>query len=203
MALRIYGNLRSSTFRVVWAAEELDLDYTLVPVATAATDAALLALNANGKIPVVDDDGLVLWESMAINLHLARREGGPLGPTGAAEDARMQMWSFWVTGECLTDAFAILAHRVLLAPARRAPDVADAAWQRLQRPLGVIDRHLEVEGHLVGGRFTIADLNVASVLGWLTAAGQSLAPHGHLVHWLARCAERPAARRCQAMAASE
>ena len=66
---------------------------------------------------------------------------------------------------------------------------------RLQRPLGVID------GHLVGQRFTIADLNVASVIGWLAAADRDLSAYPNLSIWLTACAGRPAAKRGTAMAA--
>jgi glutathione S-transferase len=72
---------------------------------------------------------------------------------------------------------------------------------RLQRPLAVVDGHLGQHGHLVGQRFTMADLNVASVIGWLAAADRDLAAYPDLSTWLAECAGRPAAKKCTAMAA--
>ena len=85
MALKIYGVARSRAFRTLWMAKELGLDYEHVKVdfATGATrTAAHLALNPNGQVPVIDDNGFVLWESMAINLYLAKKYGvGTLYPT--------------------------------------------------------------------------------------------------------------------------
>lgn len=76
MSLKIYGVARSRTFRTLWMAKELGLDYEHLTVdfATGETRTpAHLALNPNGHIPVIDDDGFVLWESMAINLYLAKK----------------------------------------------------------------------------------------------------------------------------------
>ena len=203
MTLKIYGNMRSSTFRVVWAAEELGLDYRLAEIETEAcsSDPTLASLNPNKKIPVIDDDGMILWESMAINLYLARMAGGALAPGNNVEDAEMQMWSFWVSGECLTDCFGVLSHTVLLPEAQRSIEAVQASMARLKQPLAVVDNHLGQHGHLVGQRFTIADLNVASVIGWLAAADRDLAAYPHLSTWLAACAGRPAAKKCSSMAA--
>jgi len=99
MALKIYGVARSRAFRVLWMAKELGLDYEHVKVdfATGETRApAHLALNPNGHVPVIDDDGFVLWESMAINLYLAKKYGaGGLYPTRLGDEARAWQWSFW------------------------------------------------------------------------------------------------------------
>ena len=204
MTLKIYGNMRSSSFRVVWVAEELRLDYRLVKIETEAcsSDPTLVALNPNKKIPVIDDDGTILWESMAINLYLARKVGGPLAPKNDVEDAEMQMWSFWVSGECLTDCFDVLSHTVLLPDERRSIETVQASIARLQRPLAVVDGHLAQHRYLVGQRFTMADLNVASVIGWLAAADLDLSAYPDLSIWLAACAGRSAARKCTAMAAN-
>ena len=85
MTLKIYGVARSRAFRTLWMAKELGLDYEHVKVdfATGETRTpAHLALNPNGQVPVIDDNGFVLWESMAINLNLAKKYGvGTLYPT--------------------------------------------------------------------------------------------------------------------------
>ncbi|HEV2302443.1 MAG TPA: glutathione S-transferase N-terminal domain-containing protein, partial [Stellaceae bacterium] len=80
-ALRIYGVARSRAFRTLWMAGELGLDYEQVPVDLGETRSpAYLAVNPNGHIPAIDDEGFILWESMAINLYLAKKYG-----SGAAE----------------------------------------------------------------------------------------------------------------------
>jgi glutathione S-transferase len=88
MALKIYGVARSRAFRILWMAKELGLDYEHVKVdfATGETQQpGFLALNPNGHIPVIDDDGFILWESMTINLYLAKKYGaGGLRPGSRA-----------------------------------------------------------------------------------------------------------------------
>jgi glutathione S-transferase len=90
MALKIYGVARSRTARVLWMAKELGLDYEHVKVdfATGETrQPAHLALNPNGHVPVIDDDGVILWESMAINL-ISPRNTVPAGSIRTASRTR-------------------------------------------------------------------------------------------------------------------
>src|SRR5438034_9997453 len=76
MALKIYGIPRSRAFRTLWMAKELGLEYENIPIdfANNGTRAPeYLRINPNGHVPTIDDDGVVLWESMAINLYLAKK----------------------------------------------------------------------------------------------------------------------------------
>lgn len=98
MALRIYGVEGSRAFRVYWLARELGLEFEAVPthfLGGATRTPEFLSINPNGRIPVIVDDGFCLWESMAINLYLARKHGGSLAPQGLREEALATQWSFW------------------------------------------------------------------------------------------------------------
>ena len=90
--LKIYGVARSRAFRVLWMAQELGLDYEHVKVDFASgetRESGFLALNPNGQVPVIDDDGFILWESMAINLYLAKKYGmGGLYPSRLEDEGR-------------------------------------------------------------------------------------------------------------------
>ena len=68
-------------------------------------------VNPNGHIPTMDDYGLVLHESLAINLYIAKKHGGPLAPKDLAEDAVMTMWSLWAANELDVNALQVLTHR--------------------------------------------------------------------------------------------
>ena len=203
-ALRIYGVPRSRAFRTLWMAEELGLPYELVPVhqRDAAGDAALRRVNPNGQIPAIEDGDATLWESMAINLYLARKHGGPLAPADPVEDGRILQWSFWVVTACEAPAFRVLRHRFLLPEGERRAEEAEAGLRQLARPLGVLDGELAAKEHLVGGRFTVADLNLASILAWLRAASVDLGGWPAVAAWLGRCLRRPAARRATALQAA-
>ncbi|KAA2213802.1 glutathione S-transferase family protein [Teichococcus oryzae] len=205
MALKIYGVLRSRATRTVWLARELGIPFEHVPVIQSyrlpdprAADAPFntaspdfLKLNPNGRVPVVVDDGLVLFESLAINLHLARKHGGELAPRDAAEDALMTQWGFWAATEVEPFSLQIQTHR----PAGPKHDMAraEAAAATLARPLAALEAALRAGGGwLVGGRFTVADLNTAEILRYAQADAGLFAKYPAVGAWIAACQSRPA-----------
>jgi len=198
MALNIYGVARSRTFRTLWMAKELGLDYAHVKVDFATGDtqtAAHLALNPNGHVPVIDDNGFVLWESMAINLYLAKKyRAGTLYPTRLEDEARAWQWSFWGMTEVERPVLTALFNRAILPEDKRDTAAADAAEQQLAQPLRVLDDAIGHSANLLGDNFTVADLNVASILSWARPAQIDMAPFPRVAEWLKNCAERPAAR---------
>jgi len=198
MALKIFGVARSRTFRTLWMAKELGLDYEHVKVDFATGDtqtAAHLALNPNGHVPVIDDNGFVLWESMAINLYLAKKYGAAtLYPTRLEDEARAWQWSFWGMTEVERPVLTALFNRAILPEDKRDAAAADAAEQHLAQPLRVLDDAIGHSANLLGDNFTVADLNVASILSWARPAQIDLARFPRVAEWLKNCAERPAAR---------
>lgn len=87
MALKLYGVPRSRAARNLWCLGELGLPYELVRVAQGPQGSGspdFVRLNPNARIPALDDDGLVIFESLAINLYLARK-AGRLWPTDTQE----------------------------------------------------------------------------------------------------------------------
>ena len=95
--LHLYGVPWSRASNCIWMLEEIGVEYELHQIEPKSSE--LLALNPNGKVPVLVDDGLVMWESMAINLYLAERFKSSLGPIDLAEKALMLQWSFWAENE--------------------------------------------------------------------------------------------------------
>lgn len=203
MALKIYGVARSRTARVLWMAKELKLDYEHIKVDFAAGDTRRpehLALNPNGHVPVIDDDGLILWESMAINLYLAKKyDKSGLYPARPEDEARAWQWSFWGMTEVERPLLTALLNRAVYPERERDAAAADQAEKSLAQPLGVLDGVLGRTAYLVGDRFTVADLNVASILAWARPAQIDIAPFPRVAEWLKNCAERPAARAVRQM----
>jgi len=194
MSLTLYGIAQSRAARSLWMLEELGVPYTHVQTDfrgdTRTPD--YLAVNPNGRIPALDDNGLIVWESMAINLYLARKFGGPLAAADLAEEAALLMWSFWVMTECERDAMAVLLHGLVLPADKRNPQYAAEAANRLKTPLRVLEAHLRENEYVAAPRFTVADLNLASILLGLRAAPQLLAAHPRVAAWLAGSLARPA-----------
>jgi glutathione S-transferase len=194
--ITLYGTSRSRASRSLLALVELGLDYRHVPTApgTDSRHADFLKLNPNGKIPCLDDDGLIVWESLAINLYLADRYGAPpLWPADARARAPIYQWSFWAKTELGPKSRAVY----------RAQAAQDSAAERTARgalcdTLALLEHALDVRPYLLGETFSLADLNLAAslsepqegghVYGW---ADFDLASLPRLAVWLARCTARP------------
>jgi glutathione S-transferase len=199
MTVKIYGVARSRAFRTLWMAGELGLSYEHVKIdfadgGTRRPD--YLAINPNGHVPAIDDDGFRLWESMAINLYLAKKYGsgaGGLYPQSLQDEARAWQWSCWGMTEVERPALTALLSRI--GPEdRRDAAAADAAERALAAPLKVLDAALTGTPFLLGARFTVADLNVASILAWARQARVSLSAVPKAEAWLKACHDRPAAQ---------
>jgi glutathione S-transferase len=203
MTLKIYGVAASRAVRTLWMAEELGLTYEHVPVhymGGGAKTPEMLALNPNGHIPVIDDDGVVVWESLAINLYLARKHGGTLAAASLPEEAALLQWSFWAANECEKDALTILMHRQALPADQRDLTIAEKAAQRLRAPFAVLEGHLLQREYLLGERFTVADINVVSVLNWARPDTELMAEHTMVAAWIKRCISRDAFQIVKALA---
>jgi glutathione S-transferase len=137
----------------------------------------------------------VLHESLAINLYLAKKHGGPLAPANIAEDGEMGMWSLWAATEVEPHAINVLYHRIVNRTGPKDPKIADAAVEALKAPFAVLDRALARNGWLVGGRFTVADINVVEIVRYAQAAPELFDAKPRVKSWLAACQARPAFRK--------
>ncbi len=199
--LKIYGHPLSRTFRNLWLVEELGIPYENIPVAPGPTGSRLpefLAINPNGRVPAIDDDGLVLWESLAINFYLAKKHGGPLQPSGIVGEALGLKWSYWAVNEVERPIGLWAKHALVLPEAECQADVRDSAFGELKAPLAVLDKALEAQVWLAEpDRFTVADLNVAAIL--YRALWADLKQFPRVDKWLRSVWERPAARKIRAL----
>ncbi|HEX3536188.1 MAG TPA: glutathione S-transferase family protein [Stellaceae bacterium] len=198
MALKIYGIPRSRAFRTLWMAKELGIDYENVPTDFASGGTRTpeyLRINPNAHVPAINDGGFVLWESMAINLYLAKKySAGTLYPARIEDEARTWQWSFWGMTEVERPVLTALFNRALLPDDQRDAAAADEAERQLRQPLKVLDGAVSKTPYLIGDSFTVADLNVASILSWARPARIDLAGVPKMADWFKRCADRPAAR---------
>src|SRR5208282_1358404 len=141
--LKIYGIPRSRAFRTLWLAKELGLDYDNIAVDFASGETReppYLKINPNGHVPAIEDSGFVLWESMAINLYLAKKYGlGTLYPAGLEDEARAWQWSFWGITEIERHVLTAMFNRAIYPEDKRDAMAADTAEQELQHPLGVLN----------------------------------------------------------------
>ena len=194
--LRIYGIARTRAFRALWMAKELGLDYEHMPIEiddAGASAPEFLKLNPNGRLPFIEDDGFVLFESLAITLYLAKKHAnGKLYPGTLEGEASAWQWSFWAIAEVDRGVNIWSLHAVRLPEAERDPAKRDEALKVVAAPFKVLDAALAQQPYLLGNDFTVADLNVAAVIS--RAVDMDLSAVPNLKAWLTRCLERPAAR---------
>jgi len=197
--LRIYGSARSRAVRTLWMAAELGLPYEHLDYAPRSPETRTpqyLALNPNGRVPTVDDDGFVLSESMAINFYLARKHG-KLYPTDAKNEALAWQWSLWETDRLDRQMTLYANNATVLPEAQRNPTIAKAVWEEIVAALGVLEIALGKVRWLAGSEFSVADLNVASAM--FRALSFDLTKWPHVNEWLHRCWDRPAGKQARAM----
>lgn len=197
--LRIHGSARSRALRTLWMAAELGLQYEhddILPRSPETKTAEFRALNPNGRVPTVEDDGFVLSESMAINLYLAKKHN-KLYPAGPRNEALAWQWSFWETDRLDRQIVNYVNHAVALPEVDRKPEVAKAAWAEIEPAMDVLETALSKTEWLAGPEFSVADLNVAAAL--YRGLSIDLARWPKVNAWLHRCWDRPAAKQAKAM----
>ena len=205
--LTIYGVTRSRASRIIWLCHEIGIPFKQVPVIQAyrlsdpdagdapmnTRSASFLKISPQGAIPVLQDGDLVLSESLACTLYLARKYGQPFGPADAAEDALMTQWSFYGCTSIEQDALTILfLHRPGQSQSGADMAAVTNAADRLIRPLRVLEDHLAQNGYMIGRRFTVADINMAEIVRYAQSMGELIEQFPAVRAWLSDCQARPA-----------
>src|SRR5262249_16796103 len=155
-----------------------------------SSDLEYIRLNPNARIPTLVDGDLVLWESMAINLYLAQKYAGPMHCVDPKVLGLATQWSFWVMLEMEALLLDLLQHRAVLPEFARDASYAERDQLLLRRPLGVLNSALNGRDYLTDSNFTVADLNVASILAWGKMGRLVLSSHSNLARWLDSCLAR-------------
>jgi glutathione S-transferase len=192
--LKIYGTVYSRTYRPIWAALELGLDFDLIEVDSHTDDVRkpeYLELNPNGLIPTIKDGEFVLWESYATTTYLAKKHGGPLAPANLEEDALNMQWTLWGLHYLEAGGVALVQDN-FLPEDERNPNIHAEVQEMLAKPLGVLEGHLAEREYILGDRFTITDLNVAANLAPVLRFDFDLSSYPKVAAWLKKCATRPA-----------
>jgi glutathione S-transferase len=197
--LKIYGAAHSRAFRVIWLANEINVPYQHIPVTFGVPDAQckepwFLALNPNGRLPVIDDDGFVMWESAAINLYLAEKYKGSLYPSSPQERGRMLQWTFFVSNHVEPPLLTLFRNRVFYPPEQRNAALADTAEKELRQSLVILEQELARKPFFGGPQWGMADFMVACVLYVLTRLNLDLTAYPKLDAWLIASINRPAAQ---------
>jgi GST-like protein len=195
--IRLYTAPTPNGRKVSIALEELGLPYEVERVKIDAGEQlapAFLAKNPNHKIPVLDDDGLVIWESGAILLHLAEKHGKLL-PADPAGRIHAIQYAFFQTGG-IGPNLGRLGAQLMKPQAERNKEIVELFGDEVSRLLAVLDRILDDGRPYLAGEYSIGDIMHfpwLQPLHWLKAP--PLMEQANVVKWVERIAERPAVQR--------
>lgn len=166
--IKIYapgGNpsLNSSAGRCFLILEEIGLEYEHVGLEMSKGEhksEEYLNINPNGKIPCLNDNGFVIWESMAINTYLAREYKPELLSYGAQNQSLVDQWNYWVISEYQTPIVKIAIHMRRVKEEERDMEMIKTETQKILKMNELLDKNLEGKDFLVGNSLSLADLHV-------------------------------------------
>jgi GST-like protein len=190
--IEVHAFATPNSVKVLTTLEELGLQYELKPVNVRKGEQkneAFLALNPNGKVPVLVDDGFVLTESAAILIYLAEKTGKLLPQDSASRTRVFEQLFFHASG--LSPAFGNAGFFKRSSPSPQP--IAEARFMtESERLLGLLDTKLASQPFMAGEEFTIADI---AHFGWMWRIqfpGLTLDGRPNLSHWFETVAARPA-----------
>lgn len=194
--LKVYGYPNSRSLRITWLLEELglDYDYQLIDFSKGDNRApAFLSMNPAGKVPVIQDNELVLFESAAIVSHLADSYGDSaiIPAVGSAARGLFMQWSYFAVCELEQPLWTMAKHKFALPAEHRVKEVfATAGWE-FQQALKVLSQGLGEQDYLLGDSFTAVDILIAHTLQWGIKFEQPI-PQANLNAYRERLMSRPA-----------
>jgi len=199
--IKLYTAPAPNPRKISIALEELGLDYDIVRVNLAEEEQKqdwFLALNPNHKVPVLEDEGLVIWESGAILLHLAEKHGALLPKDPAGRLAAIQ-YTFFQTGG-IGPNLGRLGAAVRAPEETRNAEMVEIFSGEVDRLLGVIDRILADGREYLAGEYSIGDImHYPWLVFLLNLRAPMLMKRERVVAWLERIGERPAVKRGMAI----
>jgi glutathione S-transferase len=179
----------------------IPLEVELVDLIRGAQRApAFLAKNPNGKVPVLEDGDLVLWESTAIIRYLA--EGSPLVPTSRRAAIEVTRWLSWQLAHLAPAMSKVAFERIVKRlTGRGEPDPVrvEEGITELTALTATFDAHLAATDY-VAGPLSLADFALAAHYSMAGAIGLDLAPYRHVAGWLTRISARDSMKRALAEA---
>jgi glutathione S-transferase len=194
--LRIWGRITSvNVQKVVWAADELGIAYERVDAGGAFGVVATpeyRRMNPNSLVPVIEEDGFVLWESNAIVRYLAAKHApGTLWPDDLRLRADADRWMDWQATTftpAMRDAFW---HLVRTAPEKRDAAAIEASRVASEKAAAILDAHLAGRAWAAGNGFSPADIALGCAAHRWLHLPLEREPRPQIERWYASLRSRP------------
>jgi glutathione S-transferase len=193
--LRIWGRTNSvNVKKALWCAEELGLKHERIDAGMqfgVVDTPEYRRMNPMGRVPTIDDDGFVLWESHTIVRYLcAKHSAGNLWPTDLRLRAGAERWMDWAFSfqAAMRDVFWGL---IRTPPEKRDAKAIAAGCKQSAELAAMLDAHLAARPYVAGASFTMGDIPIGcEVQRWLRVPIER-PPLPHLEAWFERLRERP------------
>jgi glutathione S-transferase len=197
--MRLYHNpLSSNARRVLLVASQLgiQLEQVFIDLGKEADRQRLKEVNICGKVPVLEDDGFLLWESCAIMQYLADKHGAEaLYPKELKARADVNRWMFFAA-QHFSPAIGILTWEYLWKKfvTGQDPDPVEIAKGEafVHQHAAVLDQHLATRQWISGDRLTLADFALAAPMMYVSRAKVPVEKYRHLLAWFERMQQLPA-----------
>ena len=195
--IKIWGrNTSVNVQKVMWAVGELGLPHERIDVGGSFgknNEPAYLAMNPNGLVPTLEEDGFVLWESNAIDRYLAAKYGaGTLEPSDMRARGRAGSWMDWqltVAAPAITPVFWGL---VRTPPEKRDQAAIEAGKIKAIATMKIVDAHLANSAFVAGDTLSMGDIPVALMAYRFRRLVPERPALDHVERWFAAIEQRPA-----------
>lgn len=151
-----------------------------------------LKVNPNGKIPALIDGEYTIWESMGINFYIADKYKPQLLGNDPMQRGLVHQWSFWAIADLQAPIIEVFIQLVFVPEEKRDASVIEKAMSKLPALLATLEQELQGRNYLLGDDFSLADLNVASVVSICDKINFSLEQYKNVSQWRNRISERSA-----------
>lgn len=193
--LKIWGRKTSSNVqKVLWACDELGLTFERTDLGGpfGGNDTAdYLAKNPNGRIPTIDDDGFILWESnVCVRYLAAKHDDGGLYPTDLKFRAEADQWMDWQQTMLCGPLLPFFVSLVFTAPEDRNEAATAANREATAKQFAILDAHFAGRKFVAGADFTMGDIPVGVWTRRWFAVDQDRPSLPHLEAWYERLTER-------------
>ena len=193
--LHIWGRMSSiNVKKVVWTAQELGLDFQRTEAGGqfgVVTTPDYMQLNPNSTVPVLEDDGFVLWESNVIVRYLCAKHAlGDLCPSDLQQRFDAERWMEWQQTTVNPASRPGFWNLIRTPLAERDPAVIAASNAAVERLMATLDAHLAERDFMLGERFTMADIPMACEVHRWFGLPQARESRPHIERWYARVSAR-------------
>ncbi len=194
--LHIWGRMSSiNVKKVVWTAQELGLDFQRLDAGGAfglVKTPEYMRLNPNSLVPVIEDDGFVLWESNTIVRYLCASRESPLSPSDLHQRFDAERWMDWQQTTVNPASRAGFWQLIRTPPAQQNPTVISEFNAAVEALMATLDAHLAGRSFLVGEAFSMADIPLALEVHRWFGLPQTRQSRPNIERWYASMQARPA-----------